>query len=165
MTLSLLVILSVIGLTFASVPGIMLHAYRHGARRDWSFLYFIAGIVLIFAFIPAAIGLQEGVWSTTHPLFILFSVLGMAGLLCHAVGWRCALRPRRPAADCPECGYSRGHAAICPECGAKNLGDIDPFRHGLKAGFDPAEWARAEPHTREGTTPKSAAQPCSPNEP
>ena len=55
---------------------------------------------------------------------------------------------RRPAADCPECGYSRGHAAVCPECGAKDLCDIDPIRHGLKAGFDPVTWTRSTSHSR-----------------
>lgn len=117
MTVSVAVILACILTGIASVVGIGIRASRRGIRPIRSWLPLPIGALLTFAFIPAVVGLAEGVW-TAGDLRLWAAVgIGSAGVVGQIVGWRAVLQHAVRPGQCSACEYELGGSARCPECG------------------------------------------------
>lgn len=117
MTAPVFVILACILCGLGALVGMGVQALRHGERLAWRWLLLPIGVLLTFAFVPAIIGLAEGVWGAADVQVWLAVAVGLAGAVCQALGWLAVLRPRLRPGQCPACEYDARGLPRCPECG------------------------------------------------
>lgn len=114
---ALLLILLCVLSGVAALFGIAIQALRHRDLRGKKWLLLPLGVLFSFPLVVARIGFAEGVWGTTHPMFLLLVAVGVIGVACQVAGWRAILRPRLGPSQCLNCGYDMKGLPGCPECG------------------------------------------------
>lgn len=117
MSFTIAILIACILSGLAALVGIGVQAIRHGVRGSWSWLMLPIGALLSFSLVSAAIGFAEGVWLWSDWRLWAFGGFGLVGLLGQVLGWKCVLRPRLRASQCPACEYEVGAMPRCPECG------------------------------------------------
>ncbi len=96
MTLSLLISLVWIVVVALSCAVAGFGLWRHRAGGILAAVLALLGAGLMYGFVAASVGLDEGAWGLGSTGFWVAVLIGLFGLVLCSAGWRAALRRARP---------------------------------------------------------------------